>query len=76
MTTNSPEFPDEMKLWISRCLARQETLHARLKFFNILGNRFRHGTSVGERMSIKWLWKLVRDRALRGNIFYELIQRF
>ncbi|EJK71943.1 hypothetical protein THAOC_06572, partial [Thalassiosira oceanica] len=52
MTTNSPEFPADMKHWIGRCLARQETLHARLKFFNILGHRFRHGTDVEDKMSL------------------------
>ena len=61
MTTNSPEFPDEMKLWIGRCLARQETLPARLKFFNVF-------VTALVLKSIKWLWKLVKDRALRGNI--------
>ena len=77
MTTNSSEFPDEMKFWIGRCLARQETLHARLKFFNILGNRFRHGTSVKERMSLHQMAVEAGKRSCSVAIIcYELIQSF
>ena len=52
MTTSSPDLPKDMREWIGRCLARQETLHARLKFFNILSHRFRHGKSPKERMNM------------------------
>jgi len=52
MTTNSKDLPKETQVWIGRCLARQESLHTRLKFFNILGHRFRHGTSTEHRMTM------------------------
>jgi len=43
--TNCREYPKKMRNWISDALARQETLHTRLKSFNILGQRFRHEKS-------------------------------
>ena len=52
MTENSKDVPKKMQVWISQCLARQETLHIRLKFFNILGHQFRHGTSTEHRMTM------------------------
>jgi len=41
-----------MQGWLARALARQETFHARLKFFNILGTIFRHGTSTENKMQM------------------------
>ena len=52
ITTSSPEHPKEMRLWIGNALARQETMHTRLKNFNILGHRFRHGKSTREKMKL------------------------
>ena len=46
------EQPRDMKIWIGRVKARQEVLHTRLKSFNILDHRFRHGTSTEDRMDL------------------------
>ena len=48
--TKSKQYPKEMQAWIARSLARQETNHTRLKFFNILGNVFCHGKNTEEKM--------------------------
>ncbi|KAL7544298.1 hypothetical protein ACHAWF_007685 [Thalassiosira exigua] len=52
ITTKSRQHPKEMRDWISRVLARQETLHTRLKSFNIVGHRFRHGNSTEKRYEL------------------------
>ena len=52
MTEDSKDLLKEMQVWIRRCLTRQETLHIRLKFFNIIGHRFRHGLSTEHRMTM------------------------
>lgn len=52
IATNSREYPKEMREWIGKLLARQETLHTRLKSFNILGHRFRHGVSTQNKMNL------------------------
>jgi len=49
---NSKEYPKEMRQWIAEVLARQETFHSRLKSFNILGHRFRHGVSTQNKMDL------------------------
>ena len=46
------EQSDELKLFLARAKNRQETFHWRLKAFNILGHRFRHGVSPQERMRL------------------------
>jgi len=46
IATNSTEYPKEMREWIAKVLGRQETFHGRLKNFNILGHRFRHGKTT------------------------------
>ena len=46
------EQSTELKEFLARCKNRQETFHWRLKAFNILGGRFRHGTSVKHRMEL------------------------
>lgn len=40
------EHAKDFKEFLAKCKNRQETFHWRLKAFNILGGRFRHGTSV------------------------------
>jgi len=46
------EHPPDFKEFLARCKNRQDTFHWRLKAFNILGCRFRHGTSVEHRMEL------------------------
>lgn len=46
------EQTPEFKEFLARCKNRGETFHWRLKAFNILGGRFRHGTSVENRMEL------------------------
>jgi hypothetical protein len=47
------EHPKDFKEFLARCKNRQETFHWRLKAFNILGGRFRHGgISVEHRMEL------------------------
>lgn len=49
--TESGQSP-ELKEFLARSKNRGETFHGRLKAFNILGGRFRHGTSVEKRMEL------------------------
>ena len=46
------EQTPEFKEFLARCKNRGETFHWRLKAFNILGGRFRHGTGVENRMEL------------------------
>ena len=46
------EQSDELKQLLARAKNRQETFHWRLKAFNILGHRFRHGVSPRKRMRL------------------------
>ena len=46
------EHSKSMKKFLSRAKNRQETFHSRLKSFNILGQRFRHGVNTDERMKL------------------------
>ena len=46
------EHSSEFKEFLARAKNRQETFHWRLKSFNILGHRFRHGKSTEERMKL------------------------
>ena len=48
----SRSHPKDMRHYISAAKARQETLHTRLKSFNILGHRFRHGKNTQEKMKL------------------------
>ena len=57
----------DFKEFLARCKNRQETFHWRLKAFNILGGRFRHGTSVEHRME---LHRMAVD-AIVGVIQYD-----
>lgn len=52
ITTKSRQYPKVMRKWIGEALARQETLHGRLKSFNILGTRFRHGVGTKNKMDL------------------------
>ena len=42
----------DLKEFIARVKNRQESLHIRLKAFNLLGNRFRHGNSTKNKMEL------------------------
>ena len=44
------EQSSDFKEFLARAKNRQETFHWRLKSFNILGHRFRHGVNTKERM--------------------------
>lgn len=46
------EQSSEFKEFLARIKNRQETYHTRLKSFNILGHRFRHGVNTQERMRL------------------------
>ena len=46
------EQSSEFKEFLARAKNRQETFHWRLKSFNILGHRFRHGKTTNERMGL------------------------
>jgi hypothetical protein len=48
----STAHPKEMSIWIGQVKARQETMHARLKNYKILKNRFYHGASTEEKMEL------------------------
>lgn len=61
------EHSDEFKEFLARAKNRQETFHWRLKAFNILGHRFRHGKSPEERMR---LHKMAVE-AVAGIIQYD-----
>ena len=45
------EHSAEFKKFLGRVKNRQETLHSRLKSFNVLKNRFRHGQGTASKMS-------------------------
>ena len=45
---HSPEFKD----FLARAKNHQETFHWRLKGFNVLGHRFRHGVTTQERIRL------------------------
>ncbi len=57
----------KFKEFLARAKNRQETFHWRLKSFNILGHRFRHGVSTKKRMELHKLavW------AVAGVIQYD-----
>jgi len=57
----------ELKEFIARAKNRQETFHWRLKAFNILGGRFRHGVNTNHRMC---LHKMAVE-AVAGIIQYD-----
>jgi len=61
------EHSPELKTFIARAKNRQETFHWRLKAFNILVGRFRHGVNTQERMN---LYKMVVD-VFAGIIQYD-----
>ena len=46
------EHSCEFKEFLARAKNRQETFHWRLKAFNILGQRFRHGKNTEHKMSL------------------------
>lgn len=46
------EHSCEFKEFLARAKNRQETFHWRLKAFNVLGQRFRHGKNTEHKMSL------------------------
>ena len=60
VVVSKDEQSSEFKEFLARAKNRQETFHWRLKSFNILGHRFRHGKSTQERMKLhKMAFELV-----------------
>lgn len=61
------EQSDQLKEFLARVKNRQETFHWRLKAFNILGHRFRHGATTEKRLELHKLavW------AVAGIIQYD-----
>ena len=67
------EHPTDFKKFLARCKNCQETFHWhwRLKAFNILGGRFRHGISVEHRMEME-LHRMAVDVIVGGTQYdYE-----
>ena len=52
VVTTKDEHSSELKEFLARAKNRQETFHTRLKSFNILGQRFRHGVNTKDRMRL------------------------
>jgi hypothetical protein len=52
IVTTKDEHSSDFKEFLARAKNRQETFHWRLKAFNILGHRFRHGKSTNHRMKL------------------------
>lgn len=52
VVTTKEEQSSEFKKFLARAKNRHETVHWRLKAFNILGTRFRHGFDVEETMEL------------------------
>ncbi|KAL7537676.1 hypothetical protein ACHAXR_011645 [Thalassiosira sp. AJA248-18] len=52
VTTTRDQHSSELKKFLGRAKNRQESFHARLKSFNILGQRFRHGKSTKDKMAM------------------------
>ena len=61
------EHSSEFKSFLERAKNRQETFHSRLKSFNILGGRFRHGVNTKDRLR---LHKMAVE-AVAGIIQYD-----
>jgi hypothetical protein len=57
----------ELKEFLARVKNRQETFHWRLKSFNVLGQRFRHGVSTQERMRLHQ----IAVHAVAGIVQYD-----
>jgi hypothetical protein len=47
-----PFHSSEFKEFLARVKNREETLHTRLKSFNVLGGRFRHGKNTEDKMAL------------------------
>lgn len=52
VVVSKDEHSSEFKEFMARVKNRQETFHWRLKAFNILGHRFRHGKSTKHRKEL------------------------
>ena len=52
IVTTKSEHSAQFRGFLARVKNRQETFHGRLKAFNILGGRFRHGRSTSQRKEI------------------------
>lgn len=50
LVTSKAEHSREMRSFLARAKNRQESLHSRLKSFNILKNCFRHGRGTTDKM--------------------------
>ena len=52
IVVSKDEHTPEFKSFLERAKNRQETFHWRLKSFNILGGRFRHGVNTDDRLRL------------------------
>ena len=52
VTITRPGHSREMKQFLGRAKSRQESLHSKLKFFNCLYHRFRHGKNTKDKMEL------------------------
>lgn len=50
VTITKRKYSRKLKQFLNRTKLRQESFHTRLKSFNILGQRFRHGSSTKNKM--------------------------
>ena len=52
VTITRGKHSPEMKKFLARAKSRQESLHSKLKFFNCLYHKFRHGKNTKEKMEL------------------------
>lgn len=52
VTVTKAQHSREFKKFMSRAKNRQESFHSRIKSFNVLGHRFRHGSSTKSKMDL------------------------
>lgn len=50
IVTSSSDQKKEFRDWINRIKDREETIHSRLKSFNVLAHTFRHGKGTKDKM--------------------------
>jgi len=48
--SNTSDHDQDFRDWINRVKDREETIHARLKSFNVLAHTFRHGMGTKDKM--------------------------
>lgn len=48
--TNTSGHDKDFRDWVNRVKCREETVHSRLKSFNVLSHTFRHGMGTDDKM--------------------------